>query len=117
MKIRSIFILTILISNQLYCAKYSDKNFVSMKSQTSNLALEYSIWHNLISDKEYNKYKGKLQIIPFYRDTTNKNDLGKYFGFNWGGTRGIEDILSTAPNDNSTVLDSTKILLFFIILI
>lgn len=92
-KLSYILIVSTLLSNA-YASNYSDKTYFSARPQLSNLAMQQTTWHNNLYQKPDTKYNGTIQVVPFYQESVNKSDIGKYFGFDWGGTRGIENIIS-----------------------
>lgn len=93
-----------------YASKYSDKTYFSTRPQLTNLTMQQATWHTNLYKKSNAKYNGSIQIVPFYQESTNKSNVGKYFGFDWGGTRGQENIISVAPADATKVFESRRIL-------
>lgn len=63
---------------------YTDKKFLTPRSHNENLAMEYTTWHKQTSIIDEDKWGGAVQATAFYQESTNKTDLGKYFGiYNW----------------------------------
>lgn len=115
-KLSYLLIVSMLLGNA-YAVKYSDKTYFTARPQLSNLAMQQTTWHNNLYQKPDTKYKGTIQIVPFYQESINKSDIGKYFGFNWGGTRGIENIISVespnvvaGPNETNKVFSARYII-------
>ena len=59
---------------------YTDKTFLMPRSHNENLAMEYTGWHKQFRDIDEDKWGGAFQATAFYQASTNKTDLGKYFG-------------------------------------
>ena len=89
---------------------FHDKTFMKPRTVSDNLAMEYSTWH-----KEFNAFKkettndrfgGTIQAVPFYQKSTNKKDLGNYFGaFNENvGYNVVQDSIDVGYGLNSKVL-------------
>ena len=57
-----------------------NKTFFMPKSHNPNLAMERTTWHEQIRLHDEDKFGGTIQAVPFYERSTNKKDLGKYFG-------------------------------------
>lgn len=91
-------------------AKYSDKTYMSVRPQTVNLPMQQTTWHTNPSKESNEKYKVTLQIIPFYQASENSSNIGKYFGFDWAGNRGKENIISVATDDATKVFRSRNII-------
>lgn len=62
----------------------SNKTFLATRPMGVNLAMEGTTWHTQINlpDDNKDKFGGSLQVVGFYQENTNEEDLGKYFGFN-----------------------------------
>ncbi|MBD3273015.1 hypothetical protein GF385_01535 [Candidatus Dependentiae bacterium] len=97
-KLSLLLVLSFFISN-VYAVKYSDKSYLSVRPHLTNLAMQQTTWHTNLYRRPDAKYNGTIQIVPFYQESDNKTDIGKYFGFDWGGTRGIENIISVESPD------------------
>jgi hypothetical protein len=93
----SLLLFTLLFAGNISAAKYSDKTYLSTRPQISNLALQQTTWHTNLYRRPDAKYNGTFQVTPFYQASTESTELGKYFGFDWGGTRGKENIISVRP--------------------
>ena len=100
-----------------YASKYSDKTYFSTRPQLTNLAMQQTTWHTNLYKKPDSKYNGSIQVVPFYQESTNKSNIGKYFGFDWGGTRGQENIISVespqvvaGPNGTNRVFSARYII-------
>ena len=63
---------------------HTNKHFLMPRSHNENLAMEYSTWHKQFAEIDHEKWGGAIQATGFYQASTNKTDLGKYFGvYNW----------------------------------
>jgi hypothetical protein len=71
---------------------YSNKTFLTPRSNNMNLAMEYTTWHKQISMIDDKKFGGSIQATGFYEESTNEKDLGKYFGV-CGADGAIKDYL------------------------
>lgn len=69
---------------------HSDKTFLMPRYQLTNLPMEYTTWHRRLHKRADAQYNGSLQIVGFYQESTNKGELGDYFGFNWHHKEGQE---------------------------
>ncbi|MFH1643730.1 MAG: hypothetical protein ABIA74_00980 [bacterium] len=93
MKSLKLIILTLAIlflTNNL--ESYTNKTYLLPRSAGVNLALESTTFYELlqlkndyekyepIKDKIENPFLASFQFVPFYSESTNKNDLGAYFG-------------------------------------
>ena len=58
----------------------TNKTFFMPRSVHNNLAMEYSTWHSQISKKEDRNWAGSVQATGFFQASTNKSNLGNYFG-------------------------------------
>ena len=105
-----LFLLVMLFSVNLSATKYFSKNYLSTRPAGVNLPMQYTTWHTNLYRKPDAFYNGSIQIVPFYQESNNKTELGKYFGFDWGALRGIENIISVAPADSTKVFASRKII-------
>ncbi len=57
----------------------SKKTFLMPRSFNTNLAMEYTTWHDLVFNYPY-KNQTNLQFTPFYQASTEGSDIGEYFG-------------------------------------
>lgn len=82
---------------------YSDKTFLMPRSQLSNIPLEHTIWHKNLHRKADSRYNGTIQVVPFYQESEDKKNIGKYFGFYWAEdtandiTAGIVNEIGVSP--------------------
>ena len=58
----------------------TNKTFFMPRSVHNNLAMEYSTGHSQISEKENRNWGGSIQATGFFQASTNKSNLGQYFG-------------------------------------
>jgi len=63
-----------------YAKVYTDKTFLMTRSHNDNMAMEYSGWHKQFRMIDDEKWGASIQATGFYQASTNKTDLGKYFG-------------------------------------
>jgi hypothetical protein len=73
-----------LVSGAANAETYSGKTYLSPRPVNFDLPMELSTWHNALFKKHVppDKLKvcGRIAVTPFYQATTNKTDIGKYFG-------------------------------------
>lgn len=82
-KITLYFMSLALVFGAASAKTYSDKTFLMPRDQITNLAMEYATWHKQIHREPDAQYNGTVQAIGFYQESTNKTDIGEYFGFKW----------------------------------
>ena len=70
----------LVIVGSLQASMHHDKNFLAVRSHNDNMAMEYTTWHKQNSKIDNDAWDGGLQVAGFYQESTNKTDLGKYFG-------------------------------------
>ncbi len=85
---------------------YSNKTFLMPRDQLNNLPMEYTTWHKNLYRKSNTLYNGTFQIVPFYQESDNKSDIGKYFGFDRGGTTGIVNQISVDEEGEGALLEN-----------
>ncbi|MBU4269594.1 hypothetical protein KJ644_01425 [Candidatus Dependentiae bacterium] len=59
----------------------TNKTFLMPRSQGVNLPMEYTTFNELIQHKNGDFFGAHFQVVPFYLESCDKGDLGKYFGF------------------------------------
>jgi len=59
---------------------HTNKTFLMPRSHNENMAMEYTGWHKQFRKRDVSRWDGMLQATAFYQASTNKTDLGKYFG-------------------------------------
>ncbi|MBD3273016.1 hypothetical protein GF385_01540 [Candidatus Dependentiae bacterium] len=59
----------------------TNKTFLMPRSQGVNLPMEYSTYNELINHKN-DFFGAHFQVVPFYMESSDSSDLGKYFGTN-----------------------------------
>lgn len=92
----SLFLLPFLCTSILP-KTYSNKTFMTPRSQLDNLSLQVSSWHTQFMKKDTNKFAGSIQAVGFYQKSDNKSNLGKYFGY-YAKEEGVKrDFISIAP--------------------
>ena len=84
---------------------YSNKTFLMPRDQLSNLPMEYTTWHKDLYRKSNTLYNGTFRVVPFYQESDNKSDIGKYFGFDRGGTTGIVNQISVGTSTQGELLN------------
>ena len=93
---------TALVATSLSAKTYSSKTFLMPRSDNPNLAMEYTTWHRQIKLHDEDKFGGTIQAVPFYEESDNKKDLGKYFGiYNRIRNNQIDDFIMVDDNDGS----------------
>jgi len=102
-------VVSALFLGAIHTKTYSDRTFLMPRDQITNLAMEYTTWHQNLYRKADTLYNGTIQIVPFYQESNNKTDIGKYFGFNRGGTTGIENAISVGAADDFKIEGTTNL--------
>jgi hypothetical protein len=59
---------------------HTGKTYLLPRSQGVSLEKEYVTWHKQLSMPCEDRIGGSIQITPFYQDSSNIKDAGKYFG-------------------------------------
>lgn len=100
--IHGLLVATLLVGSAA-AKTYSDKTFLMPRSHGMNMAMEYTGWHKQTSLNNDDKFGGTVQATVFYEESTNKKDLGKYFGVrNWlNGSCCINDFIVVIPEGKS----------------
>jgi len=70
----------ILLTSTNFLKSYTNKTFLMHRPQGVNLAMESTTFYELKQVKKENLFGAKFQAIPFYSQSTDKSDLGRYFG-------------------------------------
>ena len=113
-----IFILIISI-NTAFATHTTEKTFFLPRSHGVNLPMEYTAWNEFLSQNTEEQFGTNFQVVPFYQESLNGTDLGKYFGvknkisFNLhsgqeGDVRGtyiIHDATTAAGNVNLATIE------------
>ena len=60
----------------------TNKTFLMPRSQNANLAMEYTTYNELIQHKDGDFFGANFQVVPFYMESSDSDDIGKYFGIN-----------------------------------
>lgn len=64
---------------------YNKKTFLSTRSVSVNLPMEYTTWHDHVyADYEGKCHRSNIQITGFFQASTNEHEIGKYFGIGNG---------------------------------
>ena len=81
-KLIKVTLTTLFVANVIY-ATQTNKTFLAGRPTSVNLAMEGTTWHTQINKPQGNvdKFGAAIQAVGFYQENVNKNDLGKYFGF------------------------------------
>ncbi|KKP24780.1 MAG: hypothetical protein SZ59_C0001G0098 [candidate division TM6 bacterium GW2011_GWF2_28_16] len=59
----------------------TQKTYLQTRPFLSNLPMELTTWHTQINKMKHKKWGGSFQAVPFYQESQNEYDLGKYFGY------------------------------------
>ena len=77
---------------------YTNKTFLTPRSDNMNLAMEYTTWHKQVALKDDKKFGGTVQAVGFYTESDNEKDLGKYFGVtNYDNGDSQDDFFAVRP--------------------
>ena len=60
----------------------TDKTFLMPRSQNANLAMEYTTYNELVQHKNGDFFGAQFQVVPFYMESSDSDNIGKYFGTN-----------------------------------
>jgi len=88
----------------------TNKTFMLPRSHGVNLAMEYTTWNELLQTKDEDRFGAHFQITPFYMDSADDDDVGKYFGvankhiFNLNSTAATDAIGSYMIHDGGVLL-------------
>lgn len=93
-------LLAALTVSSVYAKVNHDKTYLLPRSQGVNLAMEYPTWHRHINATREDAVGGSIQVVPFYQDSSDQDDAGKYFGVERerGGKKVIDDFVSVSVN-------------------
>ncbi|MCF7899359.1 hypothetical protein K9L05_01790, partial [Candidatus Babeliales bacterium] len=69
-----------LLYPNLFGKTHTNKTFLTPRNVSQNIPLEFSTWRTQLFKTKKDKIKGSFQAATFYQKSTNKSDLGKYFG-------------------------------------
>lgn len=58
----------------------TDQTFLQVRPQGVNLAMESTTWRDLLLTKKEDAFGAHFQVAPFYMDSSDSSDIGKYFG-------------------------------------
>lgn len=58
----------------------TNKTHDKTRPQAVNLAMEYTTWNELLQTKDEDRFGANFQVVPFYQDSSESDELGKYFG-------------------------------------
>lgn len=58
----------------------TNKTHDKTRPHAVNLAMEYTTWNELLQTKDEDRFGANFQVVPFYQDSSESDDLGKYFG-------------------------------------
>ena len=60
----------------------TNKTFLMPRSQGVNLAMEYATYNELVQHNNGDFFGANFQVVPFYMESSDKSNIGKYFGIN-----------------------------------
>lgn len=76
----SSLLMSVLFVSAAFAETYSAKTFLTPRSSGANSARTLTTWHNQIKEVNEDRFGGSLQANVWYSQSTNKKNLGKYFG-------------------------------------
>ncbi|MBN2779151.1 MAG: hypothetical protein JXR36_16075 [Bacteroidales bacterium] len=79
----------------------TNKTFLMPRSQGVNLAMEYATYNELINHKNGDFFGAHFQVTPFYMESSDKNDIGRYFGIKDKNLIAIDHVTANANTDFS----------------
>ncbi|MFH1461905.1 MAG: hypothetical protein ABIF12_03095 [bacterium] len=77
----------------------TNKTFLMPRSQGVNLAMEYATYNELINHKNGDFFGAHFQVTPFYMESSDKNDIGRYFGIKDKNLIAIDHVTANANTD------------------
>ena len=77
----------------------TNKTFLMPRSQGVNLAMEYTTYNELIQHKNGDFFGAHFQVVPFYSESSDSDDIGKYFGINDKSLITIDHLTANAATD------------------
>jgi hypothetical protein len=75
--LKSLFLFALVFSS---VKASTNKTFLLPRSHGVNLAMEYTTWNELLQMKDDDRFGAHFQATVFYQDSTDDDDLGRYFG-------------------------------------
>lgn len=84
---------------------HTNKTFLMPRPHGVNLPMEYTTFDELVSRRDECKFGGNLQITGFYQDSTNGDDLAKYFLFKDKSTIKLTKDVGAPAFATSTAVD------------
>lgn len=76
----SSLLMSVLFVSAAFAETYSAKTFLTPRSSGTHSARTLTTWHNQIKEVNEDRFGGSLQANVWYSQSTNKKNLGKYFG-------------------------------------
>lgn len=58
----------------------TNKTHDKTRPHAVNLAMEYTTWNELLQTKDEDRFGANFQVTPFYQDSSESDELGRYFG-------------------------------------
>jgi hypothetical protein len=58
----------------------TNKTFLMPRDHATNIAMEFATWQKQINTIDDKKFGGYFQLTPFYQESLNKTNIGRYFG-------------------------------------
>ena len=107
-KIFILIIISITTFSTILARTHTNRTFLTPRSQLDNMAMEYTTWHTQIGQEKL-KFGGSIQATGFFQKSTNKSNLGQYFGYYAEREDVIRDYISIIPavDANSPTIDET----------
>ncbi|MFH1644735.1 MAG: hypothetical protein ABIA74_06210 [bacterium] len=72
----------------------TDKTFLQVRPHGVNLAMESTTWRDLLITEKEDEFGAHFQVTPFYMDSDESSDLGRYFGIN---NKNVFELSTLAP--------------------
>jgi len=82
-----------ILSSNIFAGTSTNKTFIMPRPILENLALRYVPWHDQIKKSNDSDHGSTLQFSAFYQHSTEKNKLGKYFGYFAPGEGSFRDYI------------------------
>jgi len=76
--LRSLLVTALAIS-AAHVNAHTNKTFLNPRTQDVSLSSEQASFYDLMKTNHMDRFGGNFQVTGYYSESTNKNDLGKYF--------------------------------------
>jgi hypothetical protein len=100
------------LSTAMMATTRTNKTFLAPRDHASNIAMEFSTWQKQINKIDDKKFGGFFQATPFCQASTNKMNMGKYFGIeNQNASNRLDNYILISNSANDKHQEGHRILL------